>query len=123
LAANPNHGLTSNFSHTPEWTLFEHLTALSVQTYAEAAEARVGHLRTHNGDHEIDLVVQHTDGRILAIEVKLADRVSDTDVKHLSWLRDRIGDDLIDSIVIYAGKHAFRRQDGVAVIPLALLGP
>ncbi|MGF6885450.1 putative AAA+ superfamily ATPase [Nocardia sp. GAS34] len=104
-------------------SLFEHLAALSIHTYAEAAEARLGHLRTRNGDHEVDLIVQRTDGRVLAIEVKLADRVSDADVKHLRWLGDRIGDDLIDSIVIYAGEHAFRRRDGVAVIPLALLGP
>lgn len=103
--------------------LFEHLVTLSVQTYAQVAEAHVGHLRTRNGDHEIDLVVQRPDGRVLPIEVKLADRVTDVDVKHLLWLRDRIGDDVIDSAVVYAGEHAYRRPDGIAVIPLALLGP
>jgi predicted AAA+ superfamily ATPase len=102
--------------------LFEHLVALSVHTYADA-EARLGHLRTRNGDHEIDLIVQRSDGRVLAMEVKLADRVTDVDVKHLHWLRDCIGDDLIDAAVIYAGQQAYRRPDGVAVIPLALFGP
>ncbi|MEU4364362.1 hypothetical protein [Promicromonospora sp. NPDC023987] len=58
---------------------------------------------------------------MLAIEVKLADRVEDADVKHIRWLRDRIGDDLIDAVVICAGEHAYRRRD--AVVPLALLGP
>jgi hypothetical protein len=53
----------------------------------------------------------------------LADRVEDADVKHLHWLRNRIGPDLIDAIVIYAGEHAYRRRDDLAVIPLALLGP
>ena len=103
--------------------LFEHLVTLSVHTYAEAAEARVSHLRTRNNDHEVDLIVQHADGRILGIEVKLADRVGDVDAKHLHWLRDRIGNDLIDTVVIYAGEHAYRRHDEVAVVPLALLGP
>jgi predicted AAA+ superfamily ATPase len=103
--------------------LFEHLVALSIHTYAEASEARVSHLRTRNNDHEVDLIVQHADGRVLGIEVKLADRVEDTDVKHLHWLRDRIGKDLIDAIVIYAGERAYRRRDDVAVVPLALLGP
>ncbi|NMO56850.1 ATP-binding protein [Actinoplanes sp. TBRC 11911] len=102
--------------------LFEHLAALSIHTYAEASEARVSHLRTRN-NHEVDLIVQHADGRVLGVEVKLADRVEDTDVKHLHWLRDRIGDDLIDAIVIYAGERAYRRRDNVAVVPLALLGP
>lgn len=103
--------------------LFEHLAALSIHTYAEAAEARLHHLRTQNGNHEVDLLVVRPDGRVLAVEVKLADRVEDADVKHIRWLRDRIGDDLIDAVVIYAGEHAYRRRDGVAVVPLALLGP
>lgn len=102
---------------------FEHLAALSVHTYAEAADARVGHLRTRNNDYEVDLIVQHPDARVLGVEVKLADRVEDADVKHLHWLRKRIGTDLIDAIVIYAGEHAYRRRDGVAVVLLALLGP
>jgi predicted AAA+ superfamily ATPase len=103
--------------------LFEHLVALSVHTYAEASEARVSHLRTRNNDHEVDLIVQRADGRVLGVEVKLADRVEDTDVRHLHWLRDRIGENLIDAIVIYAGERAYRRRDDVAVVPLALLGP
>jgi uncharacterized protein len=103
--------------------LFEHLAALSVHTYAEAAEARVAHLRTRNNDHEVDLIVQRGDGRVLAIEAKLADRVTDADVKHLHWLRTRIRTDMIDALILYTGEHAYRRPDGVAVIPLALLGP
>lgn len=103
--------------------LFEHLAALSIHTYAEAAEARVGHLRTRNNDHEVDLIVQRSDGRVLGIEVKLADRVEDGDTKHLQWLRERIGQDLIDAVVLYAGEHAYRRRDNIAVVPLALFGP
>ncbi|MCK9895806.1 hypothetical protein MXD60_14570 [Frankia sp. AgB32] len=67
--------------------------------------------------------MQHQDGRVLAIEVKLADRVEDADVRHLQWLRRRVGDDLIDAVVLYAGERAYRRRDDVAVVPLALLGP
>lgn len=55
--------------------------------------------------------------------MKLADRVEDADVKHLNWLTHRIGDDLLDAAVIYAGKHAYRRRDGIAAVPFALLGP
>ncbi|QDP82930.1 ATP-binding protein [Nocardia otitidiscaviarum] len=116
-------GSTKLIEGTVLGSLFEHLATLSINTYAETAEARLGHLRTRNGDHEIDVVVQRPDGRIVAFEIKLADRVVDADVKHLHWLGDRIGSDLIDSAVIYAGKYAYRRGDGIAVIPLALLGP
>jgi hypothetical protein len=62
-------------------------------------------------------------GRVLGIEVKLADRVEDAGTRHLHWLRDRVGEDLIDAVVIYAGEHAYRRRDDVAVVPLALIGP
>lgn len=116
-------GNTSLSEGTILGALFEHLVALSMHTYAEAGEARVSHLRTRDNNHEVDLIVQHADGRVLGVEVKLADRVEDTDTKHLRWLQDRIGEDLIDAVVVYAGEHAYRRRDGVAVVPLALLGP
>lgn len=102
--------------------LFESLVALSVRVYAQAADARVGHFRTRNGDHEVDLVIERGDGRVLAIEVKMAAHVDDDDVRHLVWLRDRLGSDLVDAIVVTTGRHAYRRKDGVGVVPAALLG-
>ncbi len=102
--------------------LFESLAALTVQVAAQASEASVAHLRTRNGDHEVDFIVERPDHKVLAIEVKLAATVSDRDVTHLRWLASTIGEDLIDSIVITTGRHAYRRPDGIAVVPLALLG-
>lgn len=102
--------------------LFESLATLCVRVHAQAAEAAVGHLRTRNGDHEIDLVVIRDDGRVLAIEVKLAADVSDRDVRHLRWARERLGDRLLDAIVVNTGPIAYRRPDGIGVVPLALLG-
>lgn len=103
--------------------LFESLVALSLRVYAQSAEARVHHLRTRNGDHEIDLIVERADRRVVAFEVKLGPSVDDTTVRHLRWLRGRLGDDLLDAGVITTGPSAYRRADGIAVIPAALLGP
>ncbi len=103
--------------------LFESLVTLSLRVYAQAAEATVHHLRTRGGDHEVDLIVQRADHRVVAFEVKLAPTVDDRDTVHLRWLRDRLGGDLLDAAVITTGAHAYRRQDGIAVIPAALLGP
>jgi uncharacterized protein len=103
--------------------LFESLVTQSVRVYAQAAEATVHHLRTRNGDHEVDLIVQRADHRVVALEVKLAGGVDDHDTVHLRWLRDRLGDDLLDAAVITTGSHAYRRRDGIAVVPAALLGP
>lgn len=103
--------------------LFESLVTQSVRVYAQAAEAEVRHLRTDHGRHEVDLVVVRRDQRVLALEVKLARTVSDDDVRHLLWLREQIGEDLLDAAVIHTGPQAYRRPDGIAVIPAALLGP
>jgi uncharacterized protein len=103
--------------------LFESLVTLSVRVYAQAAEARVRHLRLHGGRQEVDLIVERADQRVVAIEVKLSGTVEQDDVKHLLWLREHIGDDLIDSLVIHTGPQAYRRKDGIAVVPAALLGP
>lgn len=103
--------------------LFESLVTLDVRVHAQRAEARVGHLRTHGGDHEVDLIVERGDHRVLAIEVKLAHTVRDDDLRHLRWLRDRLGNDLLDAIVITTGSDAYRRSDGIGVVPAALLGP
>lgn len=101
--------------------LFQSLVTLSVRVYAQQNETRVHHLRTHGGEHEIDLIVERGDGRVLAIEVKLASTVKDRDVRHLHWLANSIGTELLDSMVVTTGRHAYRRRDGIAVVPAALL--
>lgn len=103
--------------------LFESLAAQSVRVFAEAASGRVGHLRTRDTGREIDLIVEGEDRNVVALEVKLSESVNDKDVRHLNWLEEQIGDRLADRVVLMTGEHAYRRRDGVAVVPLALLGP
>lgn len=102
--------------------LFESLVTLGIRVFAQAAEARVFHLRQHGGQREIDLIIERADQRVVAIEVKLGAEVKDGDVRHLLWLREQIGDDLLDAVVIHTGPQAYRRRDGIAVVPAALLG-
>ena len=61
-------------------------------------------------------------GKVLAIEVKLAETVDDRDAGHLHWLAGHLGDILKDAIVINTGPDAYRRPDGIGVVPLGLLG-
>jgi uncharacterized protein len=103
--------------------LFESLVTLSVRTYAPQFSARVHHLRLASGVHEVDLIVEAPDHRIVALEVKLADSVTDDDVKHLLWLRTKAPELVADVAIITTGRYAYRRPDGVAVIPASLLGP
>lgn len=102
--------------------LFESLVTISMKAYAEAAEASVWHFRTRGGRHEVDIIVERH-GRVVAFEVKLNEVVHDNAVTHLNWLEAQIGGDLLDKVVITTGTEAYRRKDGVAVVPAALLGP
>lgn len=103
--------------------LFESLAALTLQVFAQAADARVSHLRTRGGEHEVDFIVHGHGRRTVAVEVKLTAVPERADVRHLLWLKERMGDDLADMVVLTTGRAAYRREDGVAVVPLALLGP
>ena len=103
--------------------MFESLVTQSVRVYAEATEATTWHLREQSGNREIDLIVEGSSGRVVPIEVKLSASVDDKDVKHLNWLDQQLGDCLVDQMIIHTRRHAYRRPDGIAVVPLALLGP
>ena len=123
LLAGQSPGPTIPRDGTLLGALFESLVALSMRVYAAHGEAVVRHMRTARGRQEVDLIVERDDGRILAIEVKLTQAVDDDDVRHLLWLKDKLGDRLLDGVVITTGPAAYRRTDQVAVVPLALLGP
>ncbi|SPT54419.1 Uncharacterised protein [Actinomyces bovis] len=103
--------------------LFESLVTQSVQVYAALCNARVSHLRTKAGAQEVDLIVEGPGRQIVAIEVKTTATPRPGDTKHLLWLRQRLGERLADAVVITTGRYAYRDEDGIAVIPAALLGP
>ena len=46
----------------------------------------------------------------------------DTYSRHLLWLRHQLTGSVADLVVVTTGDTAYRRRDGVAVVPLALLG-
>lgn len=123
---DPKGGGMKAFGH-----LFEALAVLTVRGASRAAEAEIYHLQTQvkrksttkdDGSREVDIIAEDYLGRVVAFEVKLKAHVDEHDVRHLLWLRDQLGERLQDCVVITAGKRAYRRPDGVAVIPLAMLG-
>ena len=119
-------GRDAGWGHIPRdgtllGALFESLVTQSVRVYAQANEARVAHMRTLGGRQEIDLIVERSDGSVVALEVKLSATIGAHDVRHLHWLAEKIGTDLLDAAVITTGPAAYRRKDGIAVIPASLL--
>ncbi|GAA4740094.1 hypothetical protein GCM10023350_25670 [Nocardioides endophyticus] len=57
---------------------------------------------------------------LAALTVRVLAQAAEASVGHL---RTRNGDRLLDAVVLNTGDEAYRRRDGIAVVPLALLGP
>lgn len=107
--------------------LFQSLITQSVRVYASANDASVYWLGTKASSsrrpREVDIIVEDQDGRVVAIEVKFNSSVDTDDCQHLRWLRGELDYRWADGIVVNTGSEAYRRDDGIAVVPAALLGP
>ena len=107
--------------------LFESMVVRDLRVYAQASAAEVFHFLDSNR-LEVDAIVQRADGAWLAAEVKLGQAASvDAAAKSLLKLRDRVDTQRMGEpaklLVVTATGYAYERSDGVAVAPLALLGP
>ena len=80
--------------------------------------ARAYHYREHEG-REIDLVLEAADGRVVAIEVKAAHDTGDRAIRHLSSLRDQLGDRFVNGVVVYLGEQVFPLGDRLTALPVS----
>jgi hypothetical protein len=71
----------------------------------------------------VDLIVHSTVGGTVGLEVELSRTISDSDVKHVPWLKQQLDDGARNMAVINTGSVAYRRPDGVAVALFALHRP
>ena len=106
---------------------FESLVVRDLRVYAESNDSSVYHYRDSNG-HELDAVVEHGDGRWLAVEVELGSGAR-LDFAAGSLQRacaqidtSRVGEPA-KKLVITAGGYGYERPDGVSVVPITALGP
>ncbi|MFI4977889.1 MAG: ATP-binding protein [Solirubrobacterales bacterium] len=84
------------------------------------APVQRGHWRTHDGA-EVDLVVERDDGRVAALEVKAASRVSPGELRSLLELRRKLGSQFLGGVVLYTGAQAYMHPDGISVLPISRL--
>ena len=105
---------------------FESLCVRDLRVYAEAIDGTLLHYRDKTG-LEADAVIVLADGRWAPIEVKFGSRQLDEAAAHLRRLRERVDADRMGEpsflAVVTAGATAYRRDDGVLVVPLACLRP
>lgn len=81
---------------------------------------RLHHFRDREG-HEVDLVMEAGDGRIVAIEVKAATRVGPRAFGHLDYLARRLGDRFVAGIVLHGGTETWRHADRQWAAPISAL--
>ncbi len=103
---------------------FEDLCARDLRVYAQAIDGDIFHYHDKN-DLECDLIVALRDGRWAAVEVKLGANEEDEAAKNLLALASKIDTQRMGKpsflMILTGGQFAFRRDDGVFVIPIGCL--
>ena len=106
--------------------LFETLAVRDLRTYADALMGKVAHYRDVT-NLECDAVVHLRDGNYGLVEIKIGgDNLIDEGADSLKKLRDKIDTTKMKKpsflmVLIGIGELAYRRDDGVYVVPLGCL--
>ncbi|MCF0193728.1 MAG: ATP-binding protein [Bacteroidaceae bacterium] len=104
--------------------LFESLCVRDIRVYAEPLRGTVRHYHDKN-ELEADIIITLNDGRWAAVEVKLGSGEIDEGATHLLALADRINPSRLPPpsflMVLTGGEFAYRRADGVYVVPIGCL--
>ena len=104
--------------------LFESLCIRDLRIYAQANDGEVFYYQDKSG-LEADAVIHLKDGRWGAIEVKMGAGEIDMAAANLLKLRDKINTDKMQEpsflMVLTGTELAYRREDGVLVVPVGCL--
>jgi len=105
---------------------FEALAIRDLRIYGQPLDALVSSWRDVNG-HEVDAVLSLSDGTWAAFEVKLNPSEIDRAAGSLLRFANKVDNSAVGKArvlgVITSTGMAYRREDGVQVIPLSTLGP
>ncbi len=108
--------------------IFETMAVRDLRVYAEALDGKLYHYRDSTG-LECDTVLYRRNGTYGLIEIKLGGetRIEEgaTNLKNLANKIDttRMPNPSFMMVLIGIGKYAYRRQDGVYVVPIGCLKP
>lgn len=104
--------------------LFESLCDRDLRIYADAIDGQVFHYRDGSG-LEADAVIVLNDGRWAAVEVKMGSKEIEDAAVHLQELKNKVNTEKMREpsfLMILTGTEiAYRRKDGVYVVPLGCL--
>ncbi len=107
--------------------LFEALCERDLRIYADTFDGELFHYRDH-GNREIDAVVELKNVGWGAFEMKLGSDAIDDGAENLKRVRDFMERDGATCpkflcVITGQGGYAYRREDGVYVVPITALGP
>ena len=104
--------------------LFEALCERDLRVYAEAIDGEVFHYRDGSG-LETDAVIALNDGRWAAIEIKLGSKETEEAARHLIELKNKVNTEKMQEpsflMILTGAELAYRRADGVYVVPVGCL--
>ncbi len=106
--------------------LFEALCERDLRIYAETFGGQLYHYQDYKGQ-EVDAVIERPDGQWCAIEIKLGAGQIDAAAANLLKLRAQIADEpqgkppVVCAVVCGMANAAYKRPDGVFVVPLTAL--
>lgn len=106
--------------------LFEALCERDLRIYAESFGGQMYHYQDYKGQ-EVDAVIERPDGQWCAIEIKLGAGQIDAAAANLLKLRAQIADEpqgkppVVCAVVCGMANAAYKRPDGVFVVPLTAL--
>jgi len=106
--------------------LFETMAVRDLRVYADALDGRVYHYRDHNG-LECDAVVHLHNGSYGLVEIKLGgETLIEEGAYNLKKLANKIDTTKMKSpsfmmVLTATGAYAYRRKDGVLVVPIGCL--
>lgn len=96
------------------------LGELARQLSWTAEPVRLYHYRDRDG-YEVDAVLEHAGGEVVAVEVKAAETVRSEDFRGIRHLAQRLGDQLVLGVVLYAGVQALPFGDHLRALPISSL--
>lgn len=108
--------------------MFETMAVRDIRVYADALKAKVYHFRDSN-DLECDTVIHRRDGSYGLVEIKLGGPKNiEQAATNLQTLANTIDTEKMAApsfmmVLTAIGPYAYRRKDGVYVVPLACLRP
>ena len=104
--------------------LFESLVTRDLRVYTQMLDGDIFHYRDKD-NLEADLIIRLFDGRWAAVEVKLGSKEIDDGAGHLIELSKKVDTSKVGEpaflMVVTGGQFAYRRDDGVLVVPIGCL--